>query len=66
MFGHSRISIAWTLEPERRVVRALMDLCFGRIGLDREQSLETLPDSLRRDVGLLPHEPDLPPRDPRW
>jgi hypothetical protein len=63
---NSRISISWNLEPERRMVRALWELCFGRIGLDREPPVEALPDSLRRDVGLLPRETGLPTRDPRW
>lgn len=66
MFEHSRISISWNFEPERRLLRALLDFCFGRIGLNRTQGLETLPDNLRRDVGLMPHEAELPQRDARW
>ena len=66
MFGSSRISISWHLGIERRMVRALMDFCFGRIGWHREPGVEVLPDSLRRDVGLLPREEDLPQRDAHW
>ena len=60
------ISISWNIESERRMVRALLDFCFGRIGWHRAPTVERLPDSLRRDVGLLPREWDLPNRDPRW
>ena len=66
MFGNSRISISLSIEPERRMLRALLDFCFGRIGMHREPGVEALPDCLRRDVGLLPRETDLPNRDPRW
>jgi hypothetical protein len=63
MFGSSRISIHWSLGLERRMVQTLTDFCVERIGWQRASTLEPLPDSLRRDVGLLPREEDLPPRD---
>ena len=45
---------------------SILDWGFLRIGLRRWPSVETLPDHLRRDVGLPPHVKGQDPRDFRW
>ena len=65
MFGISRISISWDLKSDW-VLQRLWAFCVERIGWHRASTLETLPDCLRRDVGLLPNEADLEQRDARW